>query len=50
MFDHPRKKKNQSNLVLINPNFSFFKIFVLSLTLTGDGWLLVQETQTFFCG
>jgi hypothetical protein len=22
-FDHPQKEKNQSNLVLINPNFSF---------------------------
>jgi hypothetical protein len=32
---------------LINPNFSFY-IFVLLLTLTGDGWLPLQETQIFF--
>jgi hypothetical protein len=25
-----KKKKNQSNLVLINPNFSFFYIFVFA--------------------
>jgi hypothetical protein len=40
------KKKNQSNLFLIDPNFSFY-IFVLLLTLTGDGWLPLQETQIF---
>jgi hypothetical protein len=45
----PKKKKNQSNSVLINPNFSFVRILFL-LTLTGDGWLPLQETQTFFCG
>jgi hypothetical protein len=42
-----KKKKNQSNLVLINPNFSFFRCLFL-ITLTGDGWLPLQETQTFF--
>jgi hypothetical protein len=41
-----KKKKNQSNLVLINPNFSFRFLFLL--TLTGDGWLRLQETQIFF--
>jgi hypothetical protein len=41
-----KKKKNQSNLVLINPNFSFFR-FLFLLTLTGDGWLPLQETQIF---
>jgi hypothetical protein len=41
-----KKKKNQFNIVLINPNF-YFQIFVLLLTLTGDGWLPLQETQTF---
>jgi hypothetical protein len=46
MFDHPQKEKNQSNLVLINPNFSFSR-FLLLLTLTGDGWIPLQETQTF---
>jgi hypothetical protein len=25
-FDHPQKEKNQSNLVLINPNFSIFRL------------------------
>jgi hypothetical protein len=44
-FDHPQK--NQSNLVLINPNFSFFVWFLFLLTLTGDGWLPLQETQNF---
>jgi hypothetical protein len=44
-----KKKKNQSNLVLINPIFSFVR-FLFLLTLTGDGWLPLQETQTFFCG
>jgi hypothetical protein len=37
-FDHPQNEKNQSNLVLINPNFSFVR-FLFLLTLTGDGWL-----------
>jgi hypothetical protein len=41
-----KKKKNQSNLVLINPIFFFFR-FLFLLTLTGDGWLPLQETQTF---
>jgi hypothetical protein len=45
-FGHPPKGKNQSNLVLINPNFSFAR-FSFFLTLTGDGWLPLQETQTF---
>jgi hypothetical protein len=44
-----KRKQNQSNLVLINPNFSFVR-FLFLLTLTGDGWLPLQETQTFFCG
>jgi hypothetical protein len=43
-----KKKKNQSSLVLINPNFSFLFRFLFLLTLTGDGWLPLQETQTFF--
>jgi hypothetical protein len=42
-----KKKKNQSNLVLINPNFSFVR-FLFLLTLTGDGWLPLQETQNFW--
>jgi hypothetical protein len=46
-FDRPQKeKKNQCNLVLINPIFSFFR-FLFLLTLTGDGWLPLHETQTF---
>jgi hypothetical protein len=40
-----KKKKNKSNLVLINPNF--FVRFLFLLTLTGDGWLPLQETQIF---
>jgi hypothetical protein len=31
---------------LFNPNFSFVR-FLFLLTLTGDGWLPLQETQTF---
>jgi hypothetical protein len=31
---------------LINPNFSFVR-FLFLLTLTGDGWLPLQETQIF---
>jgi hypothetical protein len=41
-----KQEKNQSNLVLINPNFSFVR-FLFLLTLTEDGWLPLQETQTF---
>jgi hypothetical protein len=41
-----KTKKNQSNLVLISPNFSFVR-FLFLLTLTGDGWQPLQETQTF---
>jgi hypothetical protein len=32
---------------LFNPNFSFVR-FLFLLTLTGDGWLPLQETQNFF--
>jgi hypothetical protein len=42
-----KKKTNQSNLVLINPNFSFVR-FLFFLTLTGDDWLPLQEIKIFF--
>jgi hypothetical protein len=50
-FDHPQ---NTSNLVCLTLVFvdlfllSSFCILCLLLTLTGDGWLPLQETQTFF--
>jgi hypothetical protein len=49
-FDHPQ---NTSNLVCLTLVFidllllSSFCILYLLLTLTGDGWLPLQETQTF---
>jgi hypothetical protein len=50
-FDHPQ---NTSNLVCLTQVFidlfllSSFCILCLLLTLTGDGRLPLQETQTFF--
>jgi hypothetical protein len=50
-FDHPQ---NTSNLVCLTLVFidlfllSSFCILCLLLTLAGDGWLPLQETQTFF--
>jgi hypothetical protein len=50
-FDHPQNKSNLVCLTLVFIDLfllSSFCILCLLLTLTGDGWLPLQETQTFF--
>jgi hypothetical protein len=42
-----KKKQNQSNLVLINPNFSFFR-FLFLLSLTGDVGYLSKKPKLSF--
>jgi hypothetical protein len=46
-FDLPQKEKN-INLIYIFINPNLFLDFLFLLTLAGDGWLPLQETQTFF--
>jgi hypothetical protein len=48
-FDHPQNKKIQSR-VSLNPSFLLAFVYILLLTLTGDGRLHLQQENIYFVG